>query len=183
MSTGGLALLLAEQTQPHTFDGLQTIGKVVYIIDLVIFMFLVVAITYRFTAFPGTFKRSIVHPTEGLFMATSLLSLASIIGAIARYGIPSSGPWLVVAYRVLFWIYFAFTFIFAVAQYCLLFTSPQLKIQDMVSTNHAALYHHILTVCARDRRRPGTCLSSHSCSAGPSRQPVRSTSRPTKQCR
>ncbi|KAI1308304.1 voltage-dependent anion channel [Xylaria venustula] len=131
MATGGLALLLAEATQGFTFRGLQTIGKVVYILDLVIFTLVVSAITYRFVKFPGTLKKSIVHPTEGLFLGTSTLSLASIISGIARYGIPSCGPWLVVTYRVLFWLYFAVTFIMAVAQYALLFTSPKLKLSDM----------------------------------------------------
>ncbi|KAI0430707.1 voltage-dependent anion channel, partial [Xylaria sp. FL1042] len=131
MSTGGLALLLAEATQGFTFRGLQTIGKVVYILDLVIFTLVVTAITYRFVKFPGTLKKSIAHPTEGLFLGTSTLSLASIISGIARYGIPSCGPWLVVVYRILYWIYFAVTFIIAVAQYSLLFTSPELKLSDM----------------------------------------------------
>ena len=31
MATGGLALLLNSGTQPHSFDGLNTIGKVVYL--------------------------------------------------------------------------------------------------------------------------------------------------------
>ncbi|KAI1425020.1 voltage-dependent anion channel [Xylaria sp. FL1777] len=131
MSTGGLALLLAEATQGFTFRGLQTIGKFFYVLDLVIFSLVVTAITYRFVKFPGTLKKSIVHPTEGLFLGTSTLSLASIISGIARYGIPSCGPWLIVVYRVLFWIYFAVTFIIAVAQYSLLFTSPKLKLSDM----------------------------------------------------
>ncbi|KAI1348946.1 voltage-dependent anion channel [Xylaria sp. FL0043] len=131
MSTGGLALLLAEATQGFTFRGLQTIGKVVYILDLVIFTLVVTAITYRFVKFPGTLKKSIVHPTEGLFLGTSTLSLASIISGIARYGIPSCGPWLVVVYRIVYWIYFAVTFIIAVAQYSLLFTSAELKLSDM----------------------------------------------------
>ncbi|KAI0911239.1 voltage-dependent anion channel [Ustulina deusta] len=131
MSTGGLALLLAEKTQGFTFRGLQTIGTFVYILDLAIFTLVVTAITYRFVTFPGTLKKSIVHPTEGLFLGTSTLSLASIISGIARYGIPACGPWLVVVYRVLFWLYFAVTFVVAVAQYALLFTSPKLKLSDM----------------------------------------------------
>ena len=131
MSTGGLALLLAEQTQPHTFDGLQTIGKVVYIFDLLVFVLVTCAITYRFIKYPGTLRTSITHPTEGLFLATSMLSMASIIAGMARYGIPSTGPWLVVTYRVLFWVYFAASFGLAVGQYMLLFISPLLKIQDM----------------------------------------------------
>jgi C4-dicarboxylate transporter/malic acid transport protein len=129
MSTGGLALLLS--SQPHTFPGLHTIGKIVYLFDLVVFALVTVAITFRFIRFPGTLKNSLNHPTESLFFATSLLSLASIISCIARYGIPDSGPWLIETYRVLFWIYFAISFSTGVAQYFLLFTEPRLRIQDM----------------------------------------------------
>lgn len=131
MSTGGLTLLLAEQTQPHRFDGLQTVGKVVYIFDLFVFVLVACAITFRFIKYPGTLSTSITHPTEGLFLSTSVLSVASIIAGIARYGIPTSGPWLVKVYEILFWIYFAVSFCMAVGQYMLLFTSPLLKIQDM----------------------------------------------------
>ena len=131
MATGGLSLLLSPATQPHTFDGLRTVGKVVYIWDLVIFSIICIAITYRFIRWPGTLKSSITHPTESLFVGTSLLSCASIIASMARYGIPVTGDWLVVVYRVLFWIYFAVSFLLAVGQYVLLFTNPKLKIQDM----------------------------------------------------
>lgn len=131
MSTGGIALLLAEQTQGFVFPGLQTIGKVFYIFDLVVFTLVTISIIYRFVKFPGTLKASITHPTEALFLGTSTLSLASIIAGIARYGIPACGPWLITAYRVLFWIYFLITFTIAVGQYSLLFTSPLLRIQDM----------------------------------------------------
>lgn len=131
MATGGLSLLLAPETQPHPFDGLRTIGKVVYIIDLVIFTSCCLAISYRFLRWRGTFIGSLTHPTESLFAATFFLSMASVIAGISRYGIPSCGYWLVVVYRVLFWIYFAATFCWAVGSYTLLFTSPALKIHDM----------------------------------------------------
>lgn len=131
MSTGGLALLVSESTQPYTFNGLQTIGKVIYILDLCIFAFITATLVTRFIRYPGTFRASLVHPTEALFMPTFFLSLASIIGCISRYGIPSCGEWLVVAYRVLFWVYFAVTFCVAVGLYMVLFTSPKLKIEDM----------------------------------------------------
>ncbi|KAJ6544094.1 voltage-dependent anion channel-domain-containing protein [Mycena capillaripes] len=131
MATGGMSLLLSTQNQPHTFTGLQTIGKVVYIWDIFIFTLISLCITYRFLRFPGTFIGSLTHPTESLFVATPFLSLASIIAAIAKYGIPSCGPWLVVAYRILFWIYFVVSFVAAVGLYFLLFTSPALKLSDM----------------------------------------------------
>ncbi|KAJ9493990.1 hypothetical protein LTR99_010925 [Exophiala xenobiotica] len=131
MATGGMALLLSPDNQPHVFTGLETIGKVVYLIDLCIFTLTVAGITYRFLKWPGTLKASLAHPTESLFFGTSFLSLASIIAAMAHYAIPTCGPWLVVTYRVLFWIYFAATFLVAVAAYLVLFTNPRLKIQDM----------------------------------------------------
>ena len=130
MATGGLSLLLSPDTQPHAFPGLDTIGKFVYIWDLFLFTTITACITYRFLRWPHTFKSSLTHPTESLFFATSL-SLASIIAAIARYGIPNCGPWLIVVYRILFWTYFALTLINTVASYCILFTNPQLRIQDM----------------------------------------------------
>lgn len=133
MSTGGIALLLSPATQPHTFPGLNTIGKTVYIIDLTIFTTLSLAIIYRFLRYRGTFTASLTHPTESLFAATFLLSLASIIACISRYGITSLADptWLITTYDVLFWLYFGVTFIFAVGAYVALFTNPALKISDM----------------------------------------------------
>ncbi|KAI1878259.1 uncharacterized protein JN550_000441 [Neoarthrinium moseri] len=145
MATGGVALLLSEQTQAYKFDGLQTIGKVVYIFDLFIFTMVTAAIVCRFCMFPGTLKASITHPTEGLFLGTSTLSLASIIAGIARYGIPACGPWLVTVYRVLFWIYFAITFLIAVGQYALLFTLPALKIRDMTPAWDLPIFPYMLS--------------------------------------
>jgi C4-dicarboxylate transporter/malic acid transport protein len=131
MATGGIALLLHPATQPHTFDGLLTIGKVVFVLDLVIFMVITMCMCYRFATNPGTFMSSLTHPTESLFASTSFISLASIIACMARYGIPATGPWLVVTFRVLFWIYYAVTWLVAIIQYVHLFTNPSLRIQDM----------------------------------------------------
>lgn len=135
MSTGGIALLLSPAVQPHSFPGLNTIGKVVYIFDLTIFTLVTLAISYRFLRWRNTLWDSLTHPTESLFAATALLSTASIIACIARYGISTIGVadagWLIVTYRTLFWIYFIVTFIWAVFAYTLLFTSPALELRDM----------------------------------------------------
>ncbi|KIV97006.1 hypothetical protein, variant [Exophiala mesophila] len=131
MATGGLGLLLSPNNQPHTFQGLEVIGKIVYIFDLILFSCVVAAITYRFIRWPYALRSSLTHPTESLFFGAAFLSVASIIASIAQYGIPSCGYWLVVVYRVLFWMYFAITFLVAVGMYSLLFTNPRLRIQDM----------------------------------------------------
>jgi C4-dicarboxylate transporter/malic acid transport protein len=145
MATGGLALLLSPRNQPHSFHGLETIGKVVYIFDLVIFTLVCLAITYRFCRWPRALRSSLTHPTESLFFGCFLLSIASIIAGMALYGIESSGYWLIVTYRVLFWIYFAVTFIAAVGLYCLLFTNPRLKIQDMTPAWDLPIFPYMLT--------------------------------------
>jgi len=130
MSTGGIALLI--NSTPHRFPGLTTIGKVVFVFDLVIFLCLVAAITARFIIAPGSLRNSLTHPTETLFFPTAWLALVNVLSCIQVYGVPSCGPWLVVTVRVLFWMYVAGTFIVAVLQYWRLFTAPQrLTIQSM----------------------------------------------------
>ncbi|MGI4851009.1 MAG: tellurite-resistance/dicarboxylate transporter family protein [Janthinobacterium lividum] len=58
--------------------------------------------------------------------------MVNILGSIQVYGVPSCGPWLIRAMRVLFWIYTAVTLIVAIVQYWYLFTGPrQLTIQSM----------------------------------------------------
>lgn len=66
MSTGGIALLLS--VQPHRFVGLNTIGAIVFVFDLALFLLLTSLILARFLLFPGTFTQSVYHPTEGLFI-------------------------------------------------------------------------------------------------------------------
>ncbi|KAI9661223.1 MAG: hypothetical protein M1821_009550 [Bathelium mastoideum] len=129
MSTGGIALLLS--VQPHTFRGLDAIGKIVFIFDLVLFVLLVSAITTRFIRTPRRIRDSFQHPTEGLFFPTFFLSVSTILGGMQRYGVPSTGVWLTVTLRVLFWIYVATTFVSSVFQYWVLFTGKQLTVQSM----------------------------------------------------
>lgn len=70
MATGGVALLLA--VTPHRFDGLDTIGKVVFIFDLVSFTTLCCCITARFIMNPRALRESLLHPTESLFFPTAV---------------------------------------------------------------------------------------------------------------
>lgn len=85
MSTGGISLLISESTQPNTFYGQQTIGKVVYIIDLVLFTLITVALITRFIKYKGTFMASLAHPTEGLFCKSDLGHLNRLLPVIAQF--------------------------------------------------------------------------------------------------
>lgn len=92
MSTGGIALLLA--VTPHTFPGLKTIGKIVFVFDLTLFLLLSTLILARFIMFPGTFTHSVYHPTESLFIpvcvSNGFLLLANKVFTSPR---PSSSPY------------------------------------------------------------------------------------------
>jgi len=129
MSTGGFATLLS--VQPHKFTGLMTIGTIVYIFDLVLFVILCGAITARFIMYPGSFRKSLKHPSEALFFPTFWLSLPTIIGGMNNYGVGNVGPWLITVLRVLFWIYFACTLLVAIFQYWYLFMAKQLLVKSM----------------------------------------------------
>ncbi|RDW74776.1 hypothetical protein BP6252_05918 [Coleophoma cylindrospora] len=129
MSTGGMALLLS--VTPHRFPGLDTIGAIVYIFDLVLFTCISMAITARFVMFKGTLFQSLTHPTESLFFGTMLLSLATIICGMQKYGEPNVGGWLVVVLRIVFWIYCATTFLVASFQYWRLFDGQHMPILSM----------------------------------------------------
>jgi C4-dicarboxylate transporter/malic acid transport protein len=129
MSTGGISLLLA--VTPHRFNGLDTIGIIIFIFDILLFIIISAGMTSRFLLFPGSLKASLMHPTESLFFPTLWLSCATIISNISQYGVPHTGPWLLTTLRIIFWIYCTITFISAVAQYNFLFTAVPYTLQSM----------------------------------------------------
>lgn len=129
MATGGIALLLSEQS--HNFDGILTIGKIVYIFDLVIFVTLVSLITTRFIRQPRKLWISLTDPSEALFHPTFWLCIPTIVGGMVQYGEPVTGLWLVTVTEVIFWVYAAATFVLAVLQYWSLFLRRQLTVDSM----------------------------------------------------
>ncbi|KAK6008357.1 hypothetical protein QM012_000260 [Aureobasidium pullulans] len=143
MSTGGFATLLS--VQPHNFHGILTIGTIVYIFDLVLFVCLCAAMLARFIMYPGSFHKSLKHPSEALFFPTFWLSLPTIIGGMNNYGLPNVGEWLEVTLRVLFWAYFACTFLVAVFQYWYLFMARQMLVDNMTPSWILPIFPVMLT--------------------------------------
>ncbi|PSN69615.1 hypothetical protein BS50DRAFT_292048 [Corynespora cassiicola Philippines] len=127
MSTGGIATLLS--IQPHSFPGLISIGAFFYVLNLIFFAGVCSMMVLRFTKFPGTFKESIKHEREGLFLGPFFLSVATIITGTQKYIVqmyelehPMRG-WIVTSMAIAFWIYTFVTFMLAVFQYSYLFNS------------------------------------------------------------
>ncbi|OIW23560.1 C4-dicarboxylate transporter/malic acid transport protein [Coniochaeta ligniaria NRRL 30616] len=124
MSTSGIALVLA--LTPHRFTGLDIIGLVIFLTDLVFFTFTTVAITLRFVFHRHTFRKAMTHPMEALFIPTFFLSIAAILSSIDTYGdMFLHGQALAGLHRftgAAFWAYLAVTFLVSVIQYHLLST-------------------------------------------------------------
>ncbi|EHA54414.1 hypothetical protein MCOR27_010312 [Pyricularia oryzae] len=130
MSTGAIAVVLANT--PNRFSGLQTIGSIFFILDLVLFVTFTAFMGLRAFWYPRRFLASLHHPTEGLFFGAYWVSAALILNATQSYGVPNCGPWLVEALRVLFWVYCAAVLIVGVGQYYVLFQKERLKITDAI---------------------------------------------------
>lgn len=130
MSTGALATLLSQQ--PYAFTGLRTIGKVVFIIDLILFVAFTILIATRFYLNKGALAQSLSHPHESFFFGTFWVSIALIIYCISAYGVPSCGQWLVTTLEVLFWLYAACVMLVAVFQYHIIFDVNKLPVHEMM---------------------------------------------------
>ncbi|KAH9893110.1 voltage-dependent anion channel [Xylariomycetidae sp. FL2044] len=137
MSTGALASLLAQQ--PFTFRGLVVIGRVVYILDIVLFVVFAALIALRFARKPRALLASLHDPSECFFFGSFWVSIALILYGAAAYGIPGLGgptsghaAWLLSALRVLYWIYFACAMLLAVFQYHIIFQAERLDDEQAV---------------------------------------------------
>ncbi|KAH9861682.1 hypothetical protein J1614_011435 [Plenodomus biglobosus] len=128
MSTGALATLLGQQ--PYSFTGLKTIGKLVFIVDIILFLLFCACITYRFVHNRGSLQLSLHHPYESFFFGSFFVSIALIMYCIELYGVPACGPWLIKTLEVLFWAYAAAVMLVAVFQYHVIFDMRQLPVTD-----------------------------------------------------
>ncbi|KAF2732386.1 hypothetical protein EJ04DRAFT_338831 [Polyplosphaeria fusca] len=128
MSTGALAVVLGQT--PNQFTGLKTIGKIFFILDIVLFLVFNAVIATRFILVPKKLPASLHHPVEGLFFGAYWVSVSLILNCAQAYGVPASGPWLVKALQVCFWIYCAVVFIVGVGQYYVLFQEERLNVAD-----------------------------------------------------
>ena len=126
MSTGAIASLLSQQ--PYTFDGLQVIGKIFFLLDIVLFLLFTGLITARFIMNPGIFTRSLHHPHESFFFGCFWVSIALILYNIQQYGTPSTGPWLVKALEISFWTYAGCALLVAIFQYHVIFDEENLPV-------------------------------------------------------
>jgi hypothetical protein len=106
---------------PYRFNGLETIGTVVFLINIFLYLSIWALLIMRFYFFPYTFRVSFLHPTESLFVPATVVSFGTILINISQYGPGKTGPWLVEAVQVLFWFDAALAVILSGSVYLLLY--------------------------------------------------------------
>lgn len=136
MATGGIATLIS--IQPHPFRGLMTIGAIFYIINLVFFFGITITMLIRFTKFSGSFKASITHEREGLFLGPFFLSIATILTGTQKYVVQAyeadhpNRDCALIGIAVAFWVYTFFAFCLATFQYSFLFCCRSYKLTSFM---------------------------------------------------
>ncbi|KAE8453911.1 hypothetical protein EG329_007687 [Mollisiaceae sp. DMI_Dod_QoI] len=130
MSTGGVAFVLS--VVPNRFYGLTGLGTGIFIFNLFLFTAVTIVMCARFIIHPGTFTHSLTNPHEGFFFATFWLTIATIISNSTAYGIPNSGPWLITALRIAFWIYTVCATLLAIFYYHVLFSVKKLTLTNVL---------------------------------------------------
>lgn len=128
MATGGLAALLSQQ--PNTFRGLLTIGKILFLLDLVLFLVFCGLMITRFVINPAALTRSLHHPHESFYFGAFWVSIDFILYDAQVYGVPAAGPWLIKALEVCFWLYACCAILVVVFQYHVIFDEEELPVRD-----------------------------------------------------
>ncbi|KAL2215711.1 C4-dicarboxylate/malic acid transporter [Thermoascus aurantiacus ATCC 26904] len=129
MATGGIANVL--YAVPYRFRGLETIGTVVFLFNIVLYLIIWCLLLLRFYLYPYTFKASFLHPTESLFVPASAVSFGTILINISQYGPKRTGEWLVHAVGILFWFDATLAVIFSAGIYLLLWSTQTFTIAQM----------------------------------------------------
>ncbi|KAG8626715.1 hypothetical protein KVT40_005660 [Elsinoe batatas] len=129
MATGQIANCIS--AIPFRFPGLNHIGQVFMLFNIVLFLLNTICILSRFRLYPSTFWSSLTHPTESLFVPAFVISLGTILMNITLYGIAPSRPWLTTAMLGLFWAYCALAMLSACGIYLIMWSTQTFTLSRM----------------------------------------------------
>lgn len=142
-SLGGVAISLSEC--PKRFNGLQTIGVVIFIINLVLFLTFTSLLLIRWFTKPSTIKRSFIRAPECYFFGSFWLTCATIIICIQKFAVPHTGPWMIITIRVLFWVYAATTILSTTIHFVVMFEYHKVAAIEMNPAWFILFFNAMLT--------------------------------------
>ncbi|KAF2213699.1 hypothetical protein CERZMDRAFT_120872 [Cercospora zeae-maydis SCOH1-5] len=143
-STGGVAILLS--SSPKTFPGLHTIGLIIFLTNIFLFLLFTSLLLLRWKHAPPTLRKSFTTPPECYFFGSFWLTLATMIINIDRYGTPHiSGAWLLTTIRVLFWLYAAISLSSATVHLVVIARYVEMKVVEFPSPAFILILNAMLT--------------------------------------
>ncbi|EAA26724.3 hypothetical protein GE21DRAFT_3233 [Neurospora crassa] len=143
MATGGVANVL--HSIPYKSQWLTGVGLFFFFLNLVLFTVNCICITLRFVWSRGSFLHSLNDQTESLFVSSIIVSAGTIFITICQYGIPNTGPWLLKAMEIIFWIYVGLSFSISAFLYLLLWSTTVFPIHTMTPVWVFPAYPLLLT--------------------------------------
>lgn len=102
MGTGITSILLHQL--PYQFNGLQYIGTVIFVLNIVLFVLITIFTILRYILYPETAQLMLTHSTQSLFLGAAPMGLATIVNMVVFVAVPAYGQWAVTVAWVLWWI-------------------------------------------------------------------------------
>lgn len=118
-------------TVPYPFDGLRAIGVIFFLLNIVLYVVIWAMMITRFSLYPYTFRASLTHPTESLFVPAFAVSFGTILINIVEYGFNRTGQWLNHAVVILYWFDAALAVVLSIGIYLILWSSQSFTISRM----------------------------------------------------
>lgn len=131
MATGGIASVISQV--PFDFHAKYAIGCTFFLLNLALFLLVLAIVSLRFWLYPITFKESVPHPTESLFIPGWLISLGIILINITEYGTThqAAGPWLTRSMFALYWGFNILAIVSSCGTYLVLWSTQTFTIAEM----------------------------------------------------
>ncbi|KAK1772394.1 voltage-dependent anion channel-domain-containing protein [Phialemonium atrogriseum] len=129
MATGGVANVL--HSIPFRSRWLTILGLIFFLLNICLFLTNCVLITLRFCWQSGSFITSFTDQVESLFVPAFFVSVATILLTICEYGVPHTGPWLLSAMEVMFWVYVGVSMLASAGIYLVLWSTLVFPIHTM----------------------------------------------------
>ncbi|WPB06861.1 uncharacterized protein RHO25_011521 [Cercospora beticola] len=142
-STGGISILLS--SSPKTFPGLTTIGTIIFLFNIALFILFTFLLILRWKYNPGLIRKSFTTPPECYFFGSFWLTLATMIINMERYGTPHCGLWLVTTIRILFWLYAGISLTSATVHMVIISKYVDIKVLDFPSPAFILILNAMLT--------------------------------------
>lgn len=102
MGTGIVSILL--YTLPYQFHGLHTIGNIVFVLNVILFVLFLALSVARYAIWPSVWYLMLFHPAQSLFLATFSMGFTTIVNMCALSLVPSWGQGMRIFTWVLWWI-------------------------------------------------------------------------------